>query len=124
VIRLLVVDRNRPMCDIMRLVLGDERDMHIVGFASNVEEALQQLDRSNVVLVSANLPEGEACQIISAVSRAWTRVLAIDVPDQGTGTHAYLAAGAAACVLEQDTLDDLMMTVRAVYSGTPASALG
>jgi DNA-binding NarL/FixJ family response regulator len=124
VIRLLVVDRNLTMRDIMRLVLGDERDMSIVGFASNVEEALQQLDRSNVVLVSADLLEAEACQIISAVSREWTRVLAIDVPDQGTGRYAYLAAGAAACVLEQDTLDDLVTKVRAVYNGAPASALG
>jgi DNA-binding NarL/FixJ family response regulator len=119
-IRLLVVDRNQAMRDIMRLVLGDERDMQIVGFASNVEEALQQLDASNVVLVSASLPEDEVCQIITAVSRAWTRVLAIDVPEQGA--HAYLAAGAAACVLEQESLDDLVARVRAVDQGASAPA--
>ena len=123
-IHLLVVDRNLPMREIMRLVLDDERDMRIVGFASDVGEALQQLHRSNVVLVSANLSEAEACQIISALRRDWTRVLAIDVPDQGTGSYAYLAAGATACVLEQDSLDDLVTKVRVAYHGAPASARG
>jgi DNA-binding NarL/FixJ family response regulator len=123
VIRLLVVDRNQTMRDIMRLVLGDEPDMQIAGFASDVEEALRQMDGSNVVLVSASLPENEACEIISAVSRAWTRVLAIDVPDCGEGAHAYLAAGAAACVLEQESLDELVTKVRAVYNGGSARPL-
>ncbi len=112
------------MRDIMRLVLRDEPDMSIVGFASDADEALAQLDRSDVVLVSAELSEAQACEIISAVSRGWTRVLAIDVADEEAGTLAYLAAGAAACVSEHDTLDDLVTKVRAVYNGEWTSALG
>ncbi len=121
-IRLLIVDRSQLMRDVMMIVLQNERDLHIIGFASTVEEALVQANGCDMVLVSANLPNGLACDVISAVAQRWpeVKVVAIDVNVGRAGISPYLAAGASGCVFEDDSVDRMLRKVRALCNGRPA----
>ena len=118
-IRLLIVDTVRQMREMMSIVLRDELDIRVTGYASSVEQALPQLDDCNVLLVSASLPRNGACELISWVSHARpdVKVVAIDVPDAETGLHAYQAAGAASYVLEDESVESLLTKVRAAHTG-------
>jgi DNA-binding NarL/FixJ family response regulator len=107
------------MRDVMTLVLKQESDMKVVGFASTIEEVVGQLHCCNVVLVSAGLPDSMACEVIETVARVRprVRVMAIDVRDRQAGVFTYMAAGASDYVLEEDSVDALLAKVRSLHNG-------
>ena len=117
-IKLLIVDSVRPMRDLMGVVLRDEPDIAVVGCATSREEALAKLDCCNLVLVSASLTEDAGCNIISHIMAVHPdmKVLVIDVRDAQTGRLAYLAAGAAGFVLEDESIEQLLRKMRSVIA--------
>jgi DNA-binding NarL/FixJ family response regulator len=113
VIRLLVVDANSVMRDVMARVVTDESELQLVGFASTLAEAIPQLARADVVLVSAELPGGAISMMRALVAAGGNvRMLAIDVPEGPASGYPYLAAGAADCLFVSDSFDDLFTKVR------------
>ena len=70
-ISLLMVDEVRLMCNVFEMALKSEPDFEVVGCATNVEEALKQVHKANVVLVSTTLPDDGAYQLTRAVLKAF-----------------------------------------------------
>ena len=118
-IHLLIVDRLQTMCETMVAVLREEPDICVVGVATTPGQGLALLSGCDMVLVTANLPEDGAIDFIHAVSRVdpHKKVLAMDVKDGQSAAAYYMDAGAADCVLENESVEELLSKVRAIYRG-------
>jgi two-component system, NarL family, invasion response regulator UvrY len=116
VIRLLILDHLRTLCDAMRVILKDEMDICVVGVAVSVEEAVPQVDNCDVVLVSAALPDSQALQFVQRVvqDHPGVKVLVMDVGTGDVSAQPYFAAGAAGCIHEEHSIDDLLSRMRLV----------
>jgi two-component system, NarL family, nitrate/nitrite response regulator NarL len=118
-IRLLLVNEFRLMCNVLASVLGDESDIEIVGITTNVEDALAQASKSDVLLVSTRLPNNGALRLTHALNEAEmpVRVLILGLTDTEAEVIKYVEAGAAGYVLQDDSVDELLRNVRAAYQG-------
>ena len=118
-IRLLIVHQAHLICSLIASVLSEEADIHIVGYATNVAEALNQLERSscNMILVAATLGDGGALELTKAVAeeRPSVKVLVIGLPESENMILQYVAAGASGYVLQDVPVEKLLDNVRAVY---------
>jgi two-component system, NarL family, nitrate/nitrite response regulator NarL len=115
-IRVLIVDPVRLMCHVLRAVLEDEIDIEVIGCATSVEEALLQVGRADVHLVSASSNEAEL-ELIERITmlNPSAKVLAIGLPADKDVILRHLEAGAAGYVLSEDSLERLLDSVRAVW---------
>lgn len=118
-IRLLLVNEFRLMCNVLASVLEDESDIEIVGVTTNVEDALAQASESDVMLVSTRLPNNGALRLTRAVNEAElpVRVLILGLADTEAEVIEFVEAGASGYVLQDDSVDKLLSNIRAAYNG-------
>jgi DNA-binding NarL/FixJ family response regulator len=107
--------------NIIIVALEDEPDINVVDCVATPEEALKiiQKKKVDVVLVSTHLPDQGALKLTSAITEVEpdTKVLALGLSEEKKRILRYVEAGAAGYVLKDDSLDDLVSTVRAVQDG-------
>jgi DNA-binding NarL/FixJ family response regulator len=118
-IRVLLVNQIRLLCNVIAAVLEDEPDMEVVGCATSVDEALDLAPRSDVILVNTRMSDGAALKLIQAVADAElpTKVLALGLAESKEQILQYVEAGAAGYVLKDDSVDDLVERVRGAHAG-------
>ena len=119
VIRVLLVNQIRLLCNVIAAVLEDEPDMEVVGCATSVEQALDLAPRSDVLLVNTRMSDGAALEVIRAVTDAElsTKVLALGLAESRAQILPYVEAGAAGYVLRDDSVDDLLGRIRGAHAG-------
>jgi two-component system, NarL family, nitrate/nitrite response regulator NarL len=117
-IRLLVVDEVRLMGNAFETVLNQEPDIHVVGCAMGVGEALLLVERCNMLLVSTTLPENGAWHLTRTVvhTHPSARVVVVGLAAGKLDILRYIEAGAAGYVLTQGSLAEMLGTLRAVHS--------
>jgi len=120
-INLLLVNETRLMGNVIAAALEDEPDIHVLASVTNMEDAMkivQEMD-VDVVLVSTRLPDQGALKLTSSVTelRPSTKVLALGLTEEKQRVLRYVEAGAAGYVLKDDSLEDLIETVRAAQDG-------
>ena len=118
-IRVLLVNQIRLLCNVLAAVLEDEPDMEVVGCATSVTEALDLAPRSDVILVNTRMANGTAIKLIQAVADAelQAKVLALGLAESKEQIFPYVEAGAAGYVLKDDSVDDLLERIRGAYAG-------
>lgn len=120
-IRILLVNEIRSMGNVIAAALEDEPDIKIVGIVTSPEEALEivKANAVDVALVSTRLPERGAIKLTSAISESApaTKVLALGLTEEKKRVLRYVEAGATGYILKDDSLDDLIETVRAAQDG-------
>lgn len=120
-IRILLVNEIRLMGNVIAAALEDEPDIKIVGIVTSPEEALEivKANAVDVALVSTRLPERGAIKLTSAISESApaTKVLALGLTEEKKRVLRYVEAGATGYILKDDSLDDLIETVRAAQDG-------
>ncbi len=129
-IRILLVDKVRLVCEVIGAVLEGEPDMHVVGMATSEKDALHALQESvcDIVLVSTSLPENGALSLVNAVREGDLdmKVLVLGVPDAEAVIMTYINAGAFGYILREDPPQELLAKIRATYEDkalvTPAVA--
>ncbi|MEZ4656613.1 MAG: response regulator transcription factor [Caldilineaceae bacterium] len=118
-INILVVDQVLLMCEVIAATLRDEDDIRVVGMANRVEDALEQVtdSRCDLVLVSTNLGEGEAIELIECIKRDRPdiKVLVIGMENSEAVILPFVEAGASGYVLMEDSLDELLKNIRAIH---------
>jgi RNA polymerase sigma factor (sigma-70 family) len=132
-IRALVVHQTKLIANIIASVLSEESDIHVVGRATSVDEAMALLDRTNcnMVLVSARLPNKGALELTEAVSQEKPEivVLVFGLPESENLILQYVMAGASGYVLQDVPAEHLFENIRAAHedkaivSPTVAAAL-
>jgi DNA-binding NarL/FixJ family response regulator len=127
-IQVLLVDDEPKVLRGLRMRLGLEADIRVVGDASDGATAvdLARLLTPDVVLMDVNLPVVDGItatgELAARVPQAAVVILSLH-DDQGTVDRA-LAAGAVAFVGKQQTDGDLLGAIRRAADRTKGGALG
>lgn len=117
-IRLLVVDEIRLMCDMMSAAFRHHTDMQVIGCATQFDEAMRLAPQSDVMLVSSTLPGDGAMQLTRAFKFSpATKVIVVGLPEADGAVIRYMEAGAAGFVCREKSVDELLRTIRCVYNG-------
>jgi DNA-binding NarL/FixJ family response regulator len=121
VIRVLLADDQSLLLDGLRVILGAEPDIEVVGAARDGEEAvaLALEHRPDIVLCDLRMPGTDGVQATRRISDALpdTRVVVLTTYDHDELVLGALRAGAAAYLLKDLPSADLLHAVRAVAAG-------
>jgi DNA-binding NarL/FixJ family response regulator len=118
-IRVALVNALRILCNVIAAVLDNEPDIEIVGCTTTMDEALEMARRCDVLVVSTLVPDDVAFRITQAViqSNLPAKVLILGLAESKEEILRYIEAGAAGYVLQDDSVDDLLVKVRTTYDG-------
>jgi DNA-binding NarL/FixJ family response regulator len=119
-IGVLIVNKSRLICSVISTVLKDEPDIYVVGVANSVNEVFNLIRTGNcdLALVSTNLPNNGAFELLRTLKASTAiKALVMGVAESEEVILRYIEAGAAGYVLREDSVDDLLKNIRAVYSG-------
>lgn len=120
-IRLLLVHDILLMCNVLAAALEGEEDICIVGCVTSVEEALAKIENEDVdiVLTSLRLPNQGALRLTQTVTDMdqSADVIVLGITDNKNSVMKYVEAGAAGYVLRNQSVDDLLRTIRTIYQG-------
>jgi DNA-binding NarL/FixJ family response regulator len=119
-IRVFMVDRIRLACEAVAVVFGRTQDLAVVGFAQDVQPALTALAtvECNLILVNANLRDGGSLHLLTEVRQQYPeiKVIVVGLPNTEAVIMRYIEAGAIGYTLLEDSLDELLMRIRAAFN--------
>ena len=120
-IRIFVVDDHPLMRDGMALLISSEANWQICGFASSIQEALQQLDTTepDLMVVDLSLKDGLGLDLIKTVKERFPKILMLVVSAYEENLYAEraLRSGASGYVNKQECDTTLLQAIRTVLSG-------
>src|ERR671919_613826 len=120
-IKLLLVNETRLIGNVIVVALEDEPDITVVASVTSMEEALQVIQEKeiDIALVSTRLPDQGALKLTRAIVELApsTKVLALGLTEEKERVLRYVEAGATGYILKDDSLEDLIETVRDAREG-------
>ena len=118
-IRVGLFNSIRILANVIAAVLENESDIRVVGFATTLPEALTLAARCDVLIASTRLPDDGALRITRAVTQANlpTKVLILGLAESKAEVLRYAEAGAAGYVLQDDSVDALLLKLRSTHAG-------
>lgn len=121
VIRVLCVDDHRLIREGIARIVSLQPDMAVVAEASHGEEAVEQFRRHqpDVVLMDLQLPRMNGLQAIRAIKaeRPDARIIVLTMYQGDEDIFRAMESGAAGYLLKDTVPDDLVQSIREVYSG-------
>ena len=119
--RIMLVDDHPTMRMGLRLLLGQQPQLSLVGEANSAEEALPQIDalRPDVVVVDCQLPQQSGIALVSTLRARNhpTRLLALSAYDDEHYVRGMIAAGASGYLTKEDAPHNIVSAVLAVAEG-------
>jgi two-component system nitrate/nitrite response regulator NarL len=119
-INLVIVHEYELMCHIISVVLEDEADIYIAGTATNYTTAMELIQRGNIdiALVSTRLPDQEALKLTRRLLKEQpdVKIIAMGISENKEHILQFVEAGVNGYVLQENSLDDLIGTIRAVHA--------
>ena len=120
-VRILLADDHKVVREGLRLLMTGQRDMRVVGEASNGKEAVKgacQL-KPDVVVMDLSMPELNGLQATERIKDACpeVKVVALTVHEDPSYLIQLCKAGASGYVLKRSAGDDLIRAIRAVAGG-------
>lgn len=128
-IRLLLVEDDLALRQLLATALAQAEDMQLVGQAASVAEAMHLLSNlvaADVMLVDLGLPDGSGIEVIRACRQAWPecQTMVFTVFGDENNIVNSIAAGASGYLLKDYTADQLIQEVRSLHAGgSPISPL-
>jgi two-component system NarL family response regulator len=120
-IRVVCVDDHRIVREGLALIIGQQTDMTVVALAGSGEEAIAayRQHRPDVVIMDLQMPVMSGVDAIRAIRRLdrEARIVVLTMLRGDEDIHRALAAGAATYLLKDTAFDDLLDTIRQVFSG-------
>lgn len=118
-IRVLVVERVRLVCELIGSALEGEPDIHIVGMATSEADArtIMRNAECDIALVSTSLPENGVMSLLELVREEELplRILVMGVADSQAEIMAYINAGAFGYILREANPQELIANIRAAH---------
>ena len=114
-IRVFIIDQILLVCHVMGTALEEERDIQVVGYTTNMDEAIGRVQPGDVVLINANMPHQDVFRLLRALSRdkPAVKVLVIGISTSQNEILRYIEGGAAGYVLKDDSTETLLQKIRA-----------
>jgi two-component system response regulator NreC len=124
-IRVLIADDHAVLRAGLKLLIGAESDMEVVGEAADGPEAVQQAQTTapDVVLLDLSMPGSRGVQTIEELVRhtpataSPPRVLVLTMHDDAASMQAALLAGASGYIVKKAADIELLTAIRAVHRG-------
>jgi two-component system response regulator NreC len=120
-IRVLIADDHSVLRAGLRMLLGAQSDIDVVGEAADgleVSRKAREL-RPDIVLLDLSMPGPRSGNVIREVLRACpkTRVLILTMHDDAAYLRSALSAGAAGYLVKKAADTELLSAIRAVHAG-------
>jgi DNA-binding NarL/FixJ family response regulator len=120
-IRVLLINENRLMCNILTAALDGEPDIEVIGCATTVAEAMEKMHTldADIVLTSTRLPDNGALRLVEnmTIKDPSMDILILGVTEKKERILQFVEAGASGYVTKDSSIDDLIETIRATYKG-------
>ena len=124
-IKVMIVDDQELIRQSLKIILGVNTDMQVVGMAGDGEEALQKLkdskpeNRPDVILMDIRMPVMDGVECIAQITKKFPgiRMIALTTFDDDKFVFGALKNGASGYLLKGSSLEDLSRAIRTVYSG-------
>jgi len=120
-IRVFIADDHAVLRAGLRLLLGAEPDIEVVGEAASAAEAVQGVHalQPDIILLDISMPETNGLQALQALKAETpsSRIIMLTMHDDESYLREALSAGASGYALKQAADTELLSAVRAVYQG-------
>ena len=119
-IRVLIVEDERLLAELLADVVADEEDMLVVGVAATVAEATALArQRPDVVLMDYRLPDGTGAQATRAIKARvpHTRVVMLSALQDDETLMDSIEAGADGYLTKDRAAQDIVAAIRAAQAG-------
>lgn len=121
-IRLLLIEDNRLLRDGIFSILKPHKDIIIIaasGDGKNTLTKIKQL-KPNVVLLDLGLRSQNSLHVVEIVKRDFplAKIIVMDLAPVQADILQYVKAGANGFILKDASLNDLLITIRAVADGS------
>lgn len=120
-IKVLIADDQELIRQSLKIVLGVNQDMEIVGAAASGEEAVHLVakHKPDVVLMDIRMPgmDGVECTSIIKERYPQTKVIVLTTFDDDEYVFGALKNGASGYLLKGSSLSDLSEAIRTAYNG-------
>lgn len=119
-IRILLVDDQALLCEVLKTWLDVEEDIQVVGIGHNGQEAIEQVNmlQPDIVLMDIDMPQMDGLKATKIICERFPQVKVIFL--SGHDDDAYLGkslrAGAKGYLLKNTTAEELVKKIRSVYS--------
>ncbi len=126
-IRILLVDDQTLLCEVLKTWLEVEDDFEVIGVAHNGNEALSQIEslRPDVALMDIDMPEMDGLNATKIISEKFpdVKVIFLSGHDEDDYLGKSLRAGAKGYLLKNTTAEELADKVRYVYNNDFSTSL-
>ncbi len=118
-IRLLVVHEVRVFCKVIAAAMGQEPDIQVVGTATTEAAALEKAGTCDVILLCSSRPDDGVIALTKSLRKAavCAKLLVMGLPQSEEVILQCVEAGADGYVLQDDSMEELLKNLHAVYRG-------
>ena len=117
-IRVLIVEEVRAICEVIATVLRAEPDVEVAGCATNVDEVVAHLNACDVVLVNTTLHNESSARMIRTMRKLApdVKIVVMGLVRSQNAILQCIEAGVSGYVLRDSSLEDLLKNIRAAYN--------
>jgi len=120
-IRLLLIEDNRLLRDGIISMLKNQKDIKIIAASGNRENTLHKIQKlvPNIILLDLGLRNQNSLTVVEMVKKdfPYAKVIVMDLTPVQGDINLFLKAGASGFILKDATLNDFIITIRAVFEG-------
>ena len=124
-IKVMIVDDQELIRHSLKIILGVNNDMEVVGMAADGAETLQKLkelspeERPDVILMDIRMPVMDGVECTAQISKKYPniKVIALTTFDDEEFVFGALKSGASGYLLKGSRLEELSGAIRTVYTG-------
>jgi DNA-binding NarL/FixJ family response regulator len=120
-IRILLVDDQAILCQVLQTWLEREADLEIVASAHDSQTAIEQVEilKPDIVLIDIEMPGMDGITATGIICQRFpeTKVIVLSGYDSNTYLANAIRAGAKGYLLKNTAAEDLANTIRSVYKG-------
>jgi len=120
-ISLLLIEDNRFLREGIEAILKNQADIKIVSASGNNENTVLKIHKlkPNVILLDLGLRSRNSLDVVQIVKKEFpeTNIIIMDLVPVQADILQYVKAGASGFILKDATLDDFLVTIKAVAEG-------
>ncbi len=122
--RLAIVDDDTLIRESLKIIIGADPQIEVVGTAANGKEALSLLEKGNVdiLLLDLRMPIMDGIELLKYLHKQekMLPVLVLTTFDEEELIREAISNGAAGFVLKNSTPDKILAAIKAVFAGNGA----
>ena len=120
-IKLLLADDQDILTEGLKLILGNEEDIEIVGTANNGKKAYElcRIRKPDLVLMDIQMPEVNGVEATAMIKKDFpqTKIIVLTTFNDDEYIYDALKNGASGYLLKDTSPTDILKAVRTVYKG-------